>query len=83
MVGMMLYSLLLQEEMSRAGLRTLVIGEKVLAGPEYDAWATSFQQAQVAMEDREGKIAVVSDYIEQQLELLGATAVEDKLQVRP
>jgi len=68
------------EEMSRAGLRTLVIGEKLLADQEYEAWATSFQQAQVALEDREGKIAAVSDYIEQRLELLGATAVEDKLQ---
>ena len=70
-----------QEEMSRSGLRTLVIGEKLLADQEYEAWATSFQQAQVALEDREGKIAEVSDYIEQRLEVLGATAVEDKLQV--
>lgn len=34
------------------------------------------------MVDREGQIAVVSSQIEQELRLVGATAVEDKLQVR-
>lgn len=35
------------------------------------------------MVDREGQIAAVSSQIEQELRLVGATAVEDKLQVRP
>lgn len=34
------------------------------------------------MADREGQIAAVSSQIEQDLRLVGATAVEDKLQVR-
>jgi phospholipid-translocating ATPase len=32
------------------------------------------------LEDREGKIETVSDEIEQDLRLLGATAIEDRLQ---
>jgi magnesium-transporting ATPase (P-type) len=33
------------------------------------------------MDDREGRIAAASDRVEKGLQLLGATAVEDKLQV--
>jgi len=34
----------------------------------------------VAIEDREGKIEAVSDEMERNLRLLGATAIEDRLQ---
>ena len=36
--------------------------------------------ATVAVEDREGQIEVISDELERDLRLLGATAIEDKLQ---
>ncbi len=40
-----------------------------------------YHVASVALEDREAKIAAAAEKIEADLELLGATAVEDKLQV--
>ena len=42
----------------------------------------ALQAASVALDNREGRVADVSDRIEQGLMLVGATAVEDKLQVR-
>ena len=39
-----------------------------------------YQEATVALDDREGKIEAVSDEIEHDLRLLGATAIEDRLQ---
>ena len=39
-----------------------------------------YNEATIALEDREEKIAAVSDEIEHDLRLLGATAIEDRLQ---
>lgn len=47
---------------------------------EYDGWNVRYQEATVALDDREGKIEAVSDEIEHDLRLLGATAIEDRLQ---
>lgn len=68
------------EEMAGAGYRTLCIAEKVLTEEQYAKWAESYQAACVALTDREAKVAAASEAIERDMELLGATAVEDKLQ---
>ena len=47
---------------------------------EYEEWSVRYNEATVALEDREEKIAAVSDEIEHDLRLLGATAIEDRLQ---
>ena len=47
---------------------------------EYDAWSVRYNEATVALEGREEKIETVSDEIERDLRLLGATAIEDRLQ---
>lgn len=47
---------------------------------EYNAWSERYQEAMVAMDDREAKIDALSDELEQDLRLLGATAIEDRLQ---
>lgn len=47
---------------------------------EYDAWSVRYKDASVALEDREDKIAAASAEIEHDLRLLGATAIEDRLQ---
>ncbi|CCO26376.1 phospholipid-translocating ATPase [Rhizoctonia solani AG-1 IB] len=62
------------------GLRTLCLAYKTISPEEYEAWNTRYQEAQVALESREEKIEAVSDQIERDLRLLGATAIEDKLQ---
>eukprot|EP00929_Paragymnodinium_shiwhaense_P083793 TRINITY_DN44759_c0_g1_i2.p1 TRINITY_DN44759_c0_g1~~TRINITY_DN44759_c0_g1_i2.p1 ORF type:complete len:1640 (+),score=354.07 TRINITY_DN44759_c0_g1_i2:149-5068(+) len=64
------------------GLRTLVLGRRVLDEAEYVAWKTHhFDPAQTAMEGREEALAAAAELLEQRLEILGATAIEDKLQV--
>ncbi|KAH7343680.1 hypothetical protein B0J17DRAFT_643413 [Rhizoctonia solani] len=62
------------------GLRTLCLAYKILSPDEYEAWNTRYQEAQVALDGREEKVEAVSDEIERELRLLGATAIEDKLQ---
>jgi phospholipid-translocating ATPase len=47
---------------------------------EYNAWSERYQEATAAMDDREAKVDALSDELEQDLRLLGATAIEDRLQ---
>ena len=72
----------LQEEMALAGYRTLCIAERELSTEQYNAWHEQYKAACVALVDREMALARVSERIEVDMTLLGATAVEDKLQVR-
>ncbi|KAJ7068197.1 phospholipid-translocating ATPase [Mycena amicta] len=62
------------------GLRTLTLAYKVIQKNEYAAWSERYHEATVALEDREEKVEAVSDELERDLRLLGATAIEDKLQ---
>ncbi|KAK4191365.1 putative type IV phospholipid-transporting ATPase [Podospora australis] len=67
--------------MAREGLRTLVVGRKRLSAAEYQEFSARYQEASLAIGGREAGIqAVVSRYLEHDLELLGVTGVEDKLQ---
>ncbi len=74
----------LEEEtsnMAREGLRTLVVGRKKLSPARYAEFASSYRQASLSLRDRDrGMATVVKDHLEQSLELLGVTGVEDKLQ---
>ncbi|XP_027360109.1 putative phospholipid-transporting ATPase 9 [Abrus precatorius] len=68
-------------EYADAGLRTLILAYRELDEEQYKAFDDKFYQARNSItEDRETKIEEVSDKIERNLILLGATAVEDKLQ---
>jgi len=62
------------------GLRTLVCGYRVIADEEYRQWLGRLTTAQQSMENRAVMIDAVYDEIEHDLTLLGATAIEDKLQ---
>lgn len=67
--------------MAREGLRTLVVGRKRLSPAEYKEFTTKYQEASLAISGRDsGMQKVVSQYLEHDLELLGVTGVEDKLQ---
>ncbi|KAL2264308.1 hypothetical protein VTK26DRAFT_7913 [Humicola hyalothermophila] len=67
--------------MAREGLRTLVVGRKRLSPAEYQEFSAKYQEASLAISGRDaGMQAVVSRYLERDLELLGVTGVEDKLQ---
>ncbi|KAK1408963.1 hypothetical protein QVD17_41150 [Tagetes erecta] len=64
-----------------AGLRTLALAYKKLEENEYSDWYEKFHKAQIASgSNREELLEELSDVMERGLTLVGATAVEDKLQ---
>ncbi|KAM3268670.1 putative phospholipid-transporting ATPase 4 [Capsicum chacoense] len=68
-------------EYGEAGLRTLVLAYKKLDEAEYSAWNEEFTKAKTSIGgDRDVVLERVSDMMEKDLILVGATAVEDKLQ---
>jgi len=68
-------------EYGEAGLRTLAVAYRELDDQEYSDWNKEFQKAKTAVgPDREAMLDQVSDVMERELILIGATAVEDKLQ---
>ncbi|KUI74548.1 Phospholipid-transporting ATPase DNF1 [Cytospora mali] len=68
------------EMFAREGLRTLCIAKRYLTEQQYQMWQKEHQVAATALENREEKLEVVADIIEQDLTLLGGTAIEDRLQ---
>lgn len=68
------------EMFAREGLRTLCIAQRLISEEEYRAWNRKHEIAAAAIEDREDKLEIVSNEIEQDLTLLGGTAIEDRLQ---
>ncbi|KAI7866462.1 phospholipid-translocating P-type ATPase [Spinellus fusiger] len=67
--------------MAREGLRTLVVAKKKLSEEAYDTFKKSYHKAETALVDRNArKQSVVESLLENDLELLGLTGVEDKLQ---
>ncbi|KAH7107578.1 phospholipid-translocating P-type ATPase [Auriculariales sp. MPI-PUGE-AT-0066] len=68
------------EDFANDGLRTLCLAYKIIQPAEYEAWAERYHEATVALDDRDQKIDAVSEEIEKDLRLLGATAIEDRLQ---
>lgn len=64
-----------------AGLRTLALSYRVLEESEYEQWNATFTKAKTTIgPDRDGLLDKASELIERDLILVGATAVEDKLQ---
>ncbi|KAF2281611.1 phospholipid-translocating P-type ATPase [Westerdykella ornata] len=68
------------EMFAREGLRTLCIAQRELSESEYQEWSQAYDEAVNAVSGREEKLEEVSDYIENELWLLGGTAIEDRLQ---
>ncbi|XP_015267619.1 PREDICTED: phospholipid-transporting ATPase IC [Gekko japonicus] len=61
-------------------LRTLCLCYKDISNEEYEAWNKKFMAASVAVRNRDEALDKVYEEIEKNLILLGATAIEDKLQ---
>ncbi|CAI5759985.1 unnamed protein product [Candida verbasci] len=68
------------EEYATEGLRTLCIAQRELSWDQYSEWNKRHQAAASSLENREAKMEAVADSIEQELTLLGGTAIEDRLQ---
>lgn len=69
------------EEFANGGLRTLCIAYKYLTEEEFSIWAKIYDAACAAVDDREDEIEKACEFVEHGLTILGATALEDKLQV--
>ncbi|KNC47942.1 uncharacterized protein AMSG_04177 [Thecamonas trahens ATCC 50062] len=69
------------EAAAREGLRTLLVAQRTLDRAETEAWLAAYREAQTLAVGRAEAVAAACEAIEVELELLGATAVEDKLQV--
>ncbi|XP_011920693.1 PREDICTED: probable phospholipid-transporting ATPase IM isoform X2 [Cercocebus atys] len=67
-------------EFAGEGLRTLAIAHRDLDDKYFKEWHKMLEDANAATEERDERIAGLYEEIERDLMLLGATAVEDKLQ---
>ncbi|KAF9446849.1 phospholipid-translocating P-type ATPase [Macrolepiota fuliginosa MF-IS2] len=75
----------LEEEtanMAREGLRTLVVARKRLGKGTFTEFADAYKEASVRVDEgrADAMAGVVGEYLEKELEMLGLTGVEDKLQ---
>ncbi|XP_071844250.1 phospholipid-transporting ATPase ID-like isoform X2 [Apostichopus japonicus] len=62
------------------GLRTLCLAMKEIDQDFYNQWRKKFHTASISVENREEKMDEVYEEIETEMTLIGATAIEDKLQ---
>ncbi|KAK7442780.1 phospholipid transporting ATPase [Stygiomarasmius scandens] len=68
------------EAFANGGLRTLCIAYRDLTEEEYLTWSRTYDAATSATENRDEEIDKANELIEHSLQILGATALEDKLQ---
>ncbi|XP_067042057.1 phospholipid-transporting ATPase IA-like isoform X1 [Acropora muricata] len=68
------------EEFAKEGLRTLCIAMAELDPDEFQRWSDIYYKASTSLENREKNVDEAAELIEKDLFLLGATAIEDKLQ---
>jgi phospholipid-transporting ATPase len=65
---------------AKRGLRTLVLASKVIPEEVYNDWDNRYQEASRTFEGRDAAMDTLGNEIELDLELIGVTAIEDKLQ---
>lgn len=68
------------EEYANEGYRTLVLASREVPEDEYQKWLKVFEKANTQINNRQEALDQAAEMIETNLELLGATAIEDKLQ---
>lgn len=70
----------LLEEYASEGLRTLCIAYRDISEQEYFEWSKIYEKAATTINNRGDELSKAAELIEKDLILLGATAIEDKLQ---
>ncbi|KAF4337101.1 phospholipid-transporting ATPase DNF3 [Fusarium beomiforme] len=68
------------DEFATEGLRTLLFAQKFITEQEYQVWKKVWDEATTSLSNRQQRIEEAGDMIEQSFDLVGATAIEDKLQ---
>ena len=67
-------------DFAREGLRTLVLGMKILSEEQCEEWLSEYKAAAVSLHNRSVLLTEAAKKIERNLHIVGATAIEDKLQ---
>ncbi|XP_044925572.1 phospholipid-transporting ATPase IB-like isoform X5 [Mustela putorius furo] len=70
------------EYFAKEGLRTLCVAYADLSEEEYQQWLTQYRKASTVIQNRMQSLEECYEYIEKKFLLLGATAIEDRLQAR-
>ena len=70
----------LLEEYANDGLRTLCLAMRDISEEEYFQWSKIYEKAAATVNNRGQELEKAAELIEKDLILLGATAIEDKLQ---
>ncbi|XP_045834472.1 phospholipid-transporting ATPase IB-like [Meles meles] len=70
------------EYFAKEGLRTLCVAYADLSEEEYQQWLTQYKKASTVIQDRMQSLEKCYENIEKKFLLLGATAIEDRLQAR-
>ncbi|XP_046282229.1 phospholipid-transporting ATPase VB isoform X2 [Marmota monax] len=65
---------------ARDGLRTLCIAKKVVSEEDFRRWASFRREAEASLDNRDELLMETAQRLENQLTLLGATGIEDRLQ---
>ncbi|KAG8782134.1 hypothetical protein FRC12_021196 [Ceratobasidium sp. 428] len=68
------------EDYATEGLRTLCVAMREIPEAEYHQWAAIYDQAAATINGRGEALDKAAEIIEKEMFLLGATAIEDKLQ---
>ena len=68
------------QDFAQEGLRTLCLAMKVIEPSYWEEWKKKHHEASTSLVDRDDKVGEVYEEIEQNMMLIGATAIEDKLQ---
>lgn len=68
------------DQYANEGLRTLLFTHRFIPEDEYMSWKKLYEDACTSLVDRESRVEETGEIIERSLDLLGVTAIEDKLQ---
>lgn len=68
------------EDYAAEGLRTLCLATRTIPESEYSEWKAIYDEASTTLDNRAQKLDDAAELIERDLHLIGATAIEDKLQ---
>lgn len=68
------------EEYATEGLRTLCIASRDISDAEYAKWSVVYEKAATTINNRGAELDKAAELIEKDLFLIGATAIEDRLQ---
>jgi len=68
------------DDFSNLGLRTLVVARRKLSAEEFEQWNRKYHEANTSLNNRSEAVNTVCELIECDMEMIGCTAIEDKLQ---